>query len=131
MLICLRFSFKSIQVVPTGAALIDIVLSKTQRKTPTVVHKSYIITRIREFYMRKIKFAQQSFRDRLTQVLADFPILDVSLYIVVAVCCLLFGGRMRSNRFASSSCRRANSVDAAQSAWRERRFVFARAERTP
>uniref|UniRef100_A0A8C6WQL2 Nucleolar GTP-binding protein 1 n=1 Tax=Neogobius melanostomus TaxID=47308 RepID=A0A8C6WQL2_9GOBI len=32
---------------------IDITLSKTQRKTPTVVHKHYQIHRIRQFYMRK------------------------------------------------------------------------------
>lgn len=55
---------------------IDIILSKTQRKTPTVIHKQYKITRIRAFYMRKVKFAQQSFHDRLTQILTEFPKLD-------------------------------------------------------
>ena len=57
---------------------IDITLSKTQRKTPTVVHKHYQIHRIRHFYMRKVKFTQQSYHDRLTQILTDFPKLDVS-----------------------------------------------------
>lgn len=56
---------------------IDVTLSKTQRKTPTVVHKHYQIHRIRHFYMRKVKFTQQNYHDRLTQILADFPKLDV------------------------------------------------------
>lgn len=55
---------------------IDIMLSKTQRKTPTVVHKGYKISRIRAFYTRKVKFTQQSFHDRLTQIIQDFPKLD-------------------------------------------------------
>lgn len=57
---------------------IDITLSKTQRKTPTVVHKHYQIHRIRHFYMRKVKFTQQNYHDRLAQILTDFPKLDVS-----------------------------------------------------
>ncbi|XP_050296288.1 nucleolar GTP-binding protein 1 [Anthonomus grandis grandis] len=70
------YNFKKIAVVPTSKDFIDIILSKTQRKTPTVVHKQYKITRIRAFYMRKVKFAQQSFHDRLTQILTEFPKLD-------------------------------------------------------
>lgn len=59
---------------------VDIVLSKTQRKTPTVIHKNYQIGRIREFYTRKIKFTQQTFHDKLNQIINDFPKLDVSLW---------------------------------------------------
>jgi len=70
------YNFKRIKVVPTGKDFVDIVLSKTQRKTPTVVHPQYDIGRIRAFYIRKVKFAQQTYRDRLTQILEDFPILD-------------------------------------------------------
>nr|KAG5700521.1 hypothetical protein BaRGS_025233 [Batillaria attramentaria] len=55
---------------------IDIVLSKTQRKTPTVIHRHYKITRIRTFYMRKVKFAQQTFHDKLTLIITEFPKLD-------------------------------------------------------
>uniref|UniRef100_A0A672HC39 Nucleolar GTP-binding protein 1 n=1 Tax=Salarias fasciatus TaxID=181472 RepID=A0A672HC39_SALFA len=55
---------------------IDVTLSKTQRKTPTVIHKHYQIHRIRHFYMRKVKFTQQNYHDRLTQILTDFPKLD-------------------------------------------------------
>lgn len=62
--------------VPAGDALVDNVLSKTQRKTPTVVHKGYAIGRIRDFYMRKVKFSQQMFHDKLSQILNDFPNLD-------------------------------------------------------
>ncbi|XP_019868481.2 nucleolar GTP-binding protein 1 [Aethina tumida] len=70
------YNFKKIAVVPTAKDFIDIIFSKTQRKTPTVVHKQYKITRIRSFYMRKVKFSQQSFHDRLTQILTEFPKLD-------------------------------------------------------
>ncbi|KAL3287778.1 hypothetical protein HHI36_002240 [Cryptolaemus montrouzieri] len=70
------YNFKKIAVVPTAKDFIDIILSKTQRKTPTVVHKQYKITRIRNFYTRKVKFSQQSFHDRLTQILTEFPKLD-------------------------------------------------------
>uniref|UniRef100_A0A4X2KNL8 Nucleolar GTP-binding protein 1 n=3 Tax=Vombatus ursinus TaxID=29139 RepID=A0A4X2KNL8_VOMUR len=55
---------------------IDLTLSKTQRKTPTVIHKHYQIHRIRHFYMRKVKYTQQNYHDRLTQILTDFPKLD-------------------------------------------------------
>jgi nucleolar GTP-binding protein len=70
------YNFKKIQSVPTSKDFIDIVLSKTQRKTPTVVHKGYQISRIRSFYMRKVKFTQQTYHDKLSQILTDFPILD-------------------------------------------------------
>ncbi|XP_041927528.1 nucleolar GTP-binding protein 1 isoform X5 [Alosa sapidissima] len=70
------YNFKKIMVVPTSKEFIDITLSKTQRKTPTVVHKHYQIHRIRHFYMRKVKFTQQNYHDRLTQILTDFPKLD-------------------------------------------------------
>uniref|UniRef100_A0A8C4RVL8 Nucleolar GTP-binding protein 1 n=1 Tax=Erpetoichthys calabaricus TaxID=27687 RepID=A0A8C4RVL8_ERPCA len=60
----------------TPCDFIDLTLSKTQRKTPTVIHKHYQIHRIRHFYMRKVKYTQQNYHDRLTQILADFPKLD-------------------------------------------------------
>jgi len=70
------YNFKKIQVVPNGPDFIDIVLTRTQRKTPTVVHKGYPITTIRKFYMRKVKFTQQTISDKFQQILTDFPILD-------------------------------------------------------
>ncbi|KAK9991681.1 hypothetical protein SO802_026666, partial [Lithocarpus litseifolius] len=48
-----QYNFKNITVVPNGKDFIDIILSRTQRQTPTVVHKSYAISRLRQFYMRK------------------------------------------------------------------------------
>jgi len=71
-----HYNFKNIVIVPTAKEFTDIILSKTQRKTPTVVHKQYKITRIRSFYMRKVKFTQQNFHDKLTQILTDFPKLE-------------------------------------------------------
>nr|CAG4648538.1 EOG090X02QX [Polyphemus pediculus] len=71
-----QYNFKKIVVVPTAKDFVDIVLSKTQRKTPTVVHKQYKISRIRQFYMRKVKFAQQTFHDKLSTILTDFPKLE-------------------------------------------------------
>jgi len=70
------YNFKSITVVPTAKDFLDIVLSKTQRKTPTEIHKNYAISRIRAFYMRKVRYTQQNYHDKLSQMLTDFPILD-------------------------------------------------------
>ena len=70
------YNFKSIEVVPKSKEFIDIVLSKTQRKTPTVVHKNYAITRIRAFYMRKVKFTQKAIHEKISGVLEAFPRLD-------------------------------------------------------
>ncbi|THG97861.1 hypothetical protein EW026_g4232 [Hermanssonia centrifuga] len=67
---------KAIAPVPTAADFLDIVLSKTQRKTPTVIHKNFKISRIRNFYMRKVKFTQDSFDEKLSAILDEFPMLD-------------------------------------------------------
>ena len=70
------YNFKKIQPVPTNKDFIDIVLTRTQRKTPTVVHANYQISRIREFYMRKVKFTQSTFHEKLEAILEEFPKLD-------------------------------------------------------
>uniref|UniRef100_U3FZG2 Nucleolar GTP-binding protein 1 n=1 Tax=Micrurus fulvius TaxID=8637 RepID=U3FZG2_MICFL len=70
------YNFRKIMVVPSAKDFIDLTLSKTQRKTPTVIHKHYQIHRIRHFYMRKVKYTQQNYHDRLTQIIMDFPKLD-------------------------------------------------------
>ncbi|CAH8861241.1 unnamed protein product [Trichobilharzia szidati] len=67
------YNFKSITVVPSSKDFIDIVLSKTQRKTPTVIHPQYAIGRIRHFYMRKVKTCQQFFHDKLQTIITEFP----------------------------------------------------------
>ena len=66
-------NFKAMTPVPTAKDFIDLVLSRTQRQTPTVVHPGYKITRIRAFYMRKVKFTQQTWHDKLSKILEDFP----------------------------------------------------------
>lgn len=70
------YNFKSVMVVPSSKEFIDIVLSKTQRKTPTVIHKGYHISRIRQFYMRKVKYTQKTINEKLSHILLDFPRLD-------------------------------------------------------
>jgi len=71
-----QYNFKQITVVPSGKEFIDIVLSKTQRKTPTVIHRHYQISRVRAFYTRKVKYTQQNFHDKLTAILDEFPKFD-------------------------------------------------------
>jgi nucleolar GTP-binding protein len=70
------YNFKSIAPVPSAGEFVDIILSKTQRKTPTVVHRGYNISRIRRFYMRKIKFTQENYHERISLILDQFPRLD-------------------------------------------------------
>jgi len=70
------YNFKKIETVPSAQDFIDVVLSKTQRKTPTVVHPGYNIVRIRQFYMRKVKYTHMNYHEKLTQILTDFPRLD-------------------------------------------------------
>ncbi|MEW5313704.1 MAG: hypothetical protein WDW38_005247 [Sanguina aurantia] len=67
------YNLKAIGIVPGAKDFIDIVLSKTQRGTPTVVRNGWAITRVRSFYMRKVKFTAESWDDRLTQILTEFP----------------------------------------------------------
>ena len=52
----MSYNFKQITKIPESNELIDIALSKTQCKTPTEIHKNFKISRIRKFYMRKVKF---------------------------------------------------------------------------
>lgn len=70
------YNFKAIRAVPNAKDFTDIVLSKTQRQTPTVVHNGWSIQRIRQFYMRKVKFTAQSWNEKLTLILEDFPKVD-------------------------------------------------------
>jgi len=70
------YNFKNITVVPPAKDLIDIILSKTQRKTPTIIHKHYQISRIRSFYMRKVKFTESNLNEKLTGILGEFPKIE-------------------------------------------------------
>jgi nucleolar GTP-binding protein len=71
-----QYNFKKITVVPSGKDFIDIILSRTQRQTPTVVHKGYAINRIRQFYMRKVKYTQTNYHEKLSTIIDEFPRLD-------------------------------------------------------
>jgi len=72
----MKMNFTYITTVPLSTALIDISLSKTQKRTPTIVHPQYNIIKIRAFYMRKVKHASNEFGSRLGTILSDFPRLE-------------------------------------------------------
>ncbi|XP_013586018.1 PREDICTED: nucleolar GTP-binding protein 1 [Brassica oleracea var. oleracea] len=71
-----KYNFKKITVVPDGKKFVDIILSRTQRQTPTVTHKSKKISQLRSFYMRKIKFTQSNFVEKLSTIVYEFPRLE-------------------------------------------------------
>ena len=71
-----KYDFKSISTVPDAQSFIDIMLSKTNRGTPTVVRARWKMSSIRSFYMRKVRFTQQNISNRLGQILSEFPRLD-------------------------------------------------------
>jgi len=70
------YKFKDIQTIPPAKQLIDIVLSRTNRKTPTVVHPGYKISRIRSFYMRKVKYCQSTYGEKFSKIVDEFPKID-------------------------------------------------------
>jgi nucleolar GTP-binding protein len=70
------YNFKNITPIPNSDEFVNIVLSKTQRKTPTQVHPNYKIQRIRGFYIRKVKFCTTLTTDKLAKILSDFPKLE-------------------------------------------------------
>jgi len=72
----MAYNFKSICKIPTSTELIDISLSKTQRKTPTQISAGFKIQRIRKFYMRKVKFMQDSLNEKLGGIVDGFPKLN-------------------------------------------------------
>lgn len=69
----MQLTWKDIPTVPTANDMLDIVLNRTQRKTPTVIRAGFKITRIRAFYMRKVKFTAEGFAEKLTDMLSGFP----------------------------------------------------------
>lgn len=71
-----RYNIKGIAPIPDAKKLIDIVLSKTNRKTPTEIRANFKIQRIRRFYMRKVKFTQSITNEKLQGIIDGFPKLD-------------------------------------------------------
>ncbi|KAF3973199.1 hypothetical protein CMV_003366 [Castanea mollissima] len=41
-----------------------------------IVHKGYAISRLRQFYMRKVKYTQTNYYDKLSTIIDEFPRLD-------------------------------------------------------
>lgn len=72
----MQLSWKDISTVPNSTDLLDIVLNRTQRKTPTVIRPGFSITRIRAFYMRKVKFTAEGFNEKFDDILSGFPKID-------------------------------------------------------
>ncbi|GMM28773.1 putative GTPase [Martiniozyma asiatica (nom. inval.)] len=69
----MQLTWKDIPTVPEANDLLDIVLNRTQRKTPTVIRAGFQIQRIRAFYMRKVKFTAEGFVEKFDEVLQKFP----------------------------------------------------------
>lgn len=69
----MQLSWKDIPTVPSANDMLDIVLNRTQRKTPTVIRPGFKIQRIRAFYMRKVKFTAEGFGEKFADTLAGFP----------------------------------------------------------
>nr|ANM86107.1 nucleolar GTP-binding protein 1 [Stygiella incarcerata] len=71
-----HYNFKSIPPIPNGKELVDIILTRTQRKTPTVVHKHYEISRIKKFYTVKVQFTHNTISEKLDEIIGGFPRID-------------------------------------------------------
>ena len=72
----IQYNFKNIPIIPKVSDLIDTILSRTQSKTPTVTHPGYKITRIRKFYMKKVRFTEDTITEKLESITKNFPKLD-------------------------------------------------------
>ncbi|KAH0571409.1 Nucleolar GTP-binding protein 1 [Spironucleus salmonicida] len=70
------YDFKSIPPILASKELIDAILYKTMRKTPTIVRKQFNIARIRNFYMLKVKFTQNTIDNKLQDIVGNFPKLE-------------------------------------------------------
>ncbi|CAG8971295.1 hypothetical protein HYALB_00001462 [Hymenoscyphus albidus] len=72
----MKLTWKDIQPVPTSQEFLDIVLSRTQRRLPTQIRAGFQISRIRNFYTRKVKFTAETFSEKLSLILDGFPRLQ-------------------------------------------------------
>lgn len=69
----MQLTWKDIPVVPNQTEFTDVVLNRTQRKTPTVVRPGFKIQRIRQFYMRKVRYTGDGFTEKLDEIVESFP----------------------------------------------------------
>lgn len=69
----MQLTWKDIPVVPNHTEFTDVILNRTQRKTPTVIRPGFKIQRIRQFYMRKVRYTGDGFAEKLQQIVDGFP----------------------------------------------------------
>lgn len=81
------YNFQQIAIVPNAQDLVELLLSRSQRKIPPVASPSDKISRFRQFYMIRVKLAGQTLHDKLTQITEELPVLQVPPVIT----CLAFG----------------------------------------
>merc|ERR1712113_547142 len=62
--------------VPNSNGLVTTALRRTQRQTPTIVRNSWPIQRIRSFYILKIKYLQNFYHEKITQIITQFPKIE-------------------------------------------------------
>ncbi|KAK9322857.1 P-loop containing nucleoside triphosphate hydrolase protein [Lipomyces orientalis] len=72
----MKVTWKDIAPVPNSTEFLDVVLNRTQRKTPTVIRPGFKISRIRAFYMRKVRYTADGFTEKLQEIVDSFPRLD-------------------------------------------------------
>lgn len=72
----MQLTWKDIPTVPNANDMLDVVLNRTQRKTPTVIRAGFKISRIRAFYMRKVKFTAEGFEEKFDDLISGFPKID-------------------------------------------------------
>ena len=69
----MQLTWKDIPVIPNANEFLDVVLNRTQRKTPTVIRAGFKISRIRAFYMRKVRYTADGFCEKLQEIVDSFP----------------------------------------------------------
>lgn len=67
----MKTTWKEIPPVPTSQEFLDVVLSRTQRRLPTQIRSGFQISRIRNFYTRKVKYTQETFTEKLSLILGS------------------------------------------------------------
>ncbi|KAK9452469.1 P-loop containing nucleoside triphosphate hydrolase protein [Dipodascopsis uninucleata] len=72
----MKTTWKDIPTVPNATEFLDVILNRTQRKTPTVIRPGFKISRIRAFYMRKVRYTADGFSEKLQEIGESFPRLD-------------------------------------------------------
>ncbi len=68
--------FRSIAQVPTCSDIFNRVLGRCQSETPVGVHNGWAISRIRTFYVRKLRFIRRAIDEILRAIVEAFPVID-------------------------------------------------------